>query len=174
MTKENAAEYIRLWLAKYTEKESAQFMQIQRGVEDVCGKRFLVHLTPRIAAKRALGPLRIEVKDMKQVCRWDGDKSYEKKFWDVVETLEYKDRALIIKFATGRNRIIRGETFRVSCYGTSDDRLPTAGTCGNQMSVQQYSTPELLRKMLLIAVRECGNIDADGGGGGFNNDDEGP
>ena len=92
----------------------------------------------------------------------------------MVGTLDYKDRALIIKFATGRNRIVRGETFRVACHGADDNRLPTAGTCGNHMSLQRYSTPELMRKMLLIAIRECGNIDADGGGGNFDNDDGGP
>lgn len=133
-----------------------------------------MHLTPKIAAKRALGPSSIEVADMKQVCNWQGDKEYEKKFWDVVETLEYKDRALIIKFATGRNRIIRGERFSVSCYGSDDNRLPTAGTCGNSMSIQAYSTPEIMRKMLLLAVRECGNIDLDGGGGNFDNAEDGP
>ena len=37
------------------------------------------------------------------------------------------------------------------------------------MNIQEYSTDEILEKNLLIAVRLCGNIDMDGGGGGVIN-----
>ena len=52
---------------------------------------------------------------------------------------------------------------------TGQSKLPTAGTCGNYMNVPEYATDELLEKNLLIAVRYCGNIDTDGGGGGTIN-----
>ena len=50
-----------------------------------------------------------------------------------------------------------------SCNDQS--RLPTSGTCGNYMNVPEYETDEILEKNLLIAVRNCGNIDLDGGEG---------
>ena len=34
------------------------------------------------------------------------------------------------------------------------------------MNIPEYQTDDVLEKMLLIAVRNCGNIDLDGGGGG--------
>jgi hypothetical protein len=56
---------------------------------------------------------------------------------------------------------------------TDESRLPTSGTCGNYMNVPEYTSDEILEKNLLIAVRNCGNIDLDGGGGGvFNMEDD--
>ena len=55
---------------------------------------------------------------------------------------------------------------------TDDSRLPTAGTCGNNMNLPEYTSDEILEKNLLIAVRNCGNIDLDGGGGAFNMEDD--
>ena len=40
------------------------------------------------------------------------------------------------------------------------------------MNVPEYKTDELLEKNLLIAVRNCGNIDLDGGGGTINLEDD--
>ena len=42
---------------------------------------------------------------------------------------------------------------------TDEARLPTSGTCGNYMNVPEYKSDETLEKNLLIAVRNCGNID---------------
>ena len=49
------------------------------------------------------------------------------------------------------------------------------------MSMPEYTDDEVMEKNLLIAVRNCGNIDLDGGGGGTINmeddvlpDQEGP
>ena len=52
---------------------------------------------------------------------------------------------------------------------TDESRLPTAGTCGNNMNLPEYTSDEILEKNLLIAIRNCGNIDLDGGGGGVIN-----
>ena len=40
------------------------------------------------------------------------------------------------------------------------------------MNCPEYDSDEVLEKNLLIAVRNCGNIDLDGGGGGVINMDD--
>lgn len=61
----------------------------------------------------------------------------------------------------------------ISCSKqTNQDRLPTSGTCGNYMNCPEYDSDEILERNLLIAVRNCGNIDLDGGGGGVINMDD--
>ena len=37
------------------------------------------------------------------------------------------------------------------------------------MTVPEYTKDEILEKNILIAIRNCGNIDLDGGGGGTIN-----
>lgn len=105
----------------------------------------------------------------------DDDESKEKKativdrFWRVMESFEYKDRQLFVKFATGRTRLAQGDSLEVSISGKNDDRLPDAGTCGNYVGFPEYSTDEIMSSKLLTAIRLCGEIDNDGGPYGSEN-----
>lgn len=56
-----------------------------------------------------------------------------------------------------------------------DNYLPRAHTCYFTIDLPKYSTPEIMKKQLLIAVEFCGEVDDDGGAnssaGGFFNAD---
>ena len=171
LTKDNASEYIELWLKTYTRLESAQFTQIYYGIQDVCGKNFLLHLTPKLAEKRACAAATIDVESIKLVTNFYAtNEAFKDRFWKVVGSFSNQDRSLLVKFATGRTRLAQGDRMEIrSNPADNEARLPTAGTCSNYMNVPEYSTDEILSKNLLIAVRLCGNIDNDGGGGGVIN-----
>ena len=133
-----------------------------RGIEDVCGKRMLLHMTPKVAANRACAAPKIEISALKVVSRVEGSDKFQKMIWEMLESFSYEDRALFVKFATGRTRLAQGDRLYIDSSGQNDDRLPHGTTCSNQTSVPEYSTLEIMSARVLMSIRLCGNIDSDG------------
>ena len=102
LKKENSNLFIKLWLQKYTQLESAQFSQIYLGVQEVCGKRLLLHLTPKVAEKRTCAAPIITVENMKLVTSFSANETFKKRFWNVIGKFSNEDRSLLVKFITGR------------------------------------------------------------------------
>ena len=118
ITIENVDEYINLYLKKYTAQEDLQFKCVYQGIQDVCGKRLLIHMLPHLASRRACASSKIDIKTLKAVvslhCYLSIDDEDQKKkaekeakdrFWRVMETFSHEDRQLLVKFATGRTRL---------------------------------------------------------------------
>ena len=102
LTKENTNQYIKLWLQKYTQLESAQFSQIYLGIQEVCGKRLLLLLTPKLAEKRACAAPTISVENIKLVTDFSANTEFKERFWNVIGKFSNEDRSLLVKFITGR------------------------------------------------------------------------
>lgn len=47
------------------------------------------------------------------------------------------------------------QKFTIHMDSRASDRLPSAHTCFNQLDLPCYESYEQLRKMLLLAIREC-------------------
>ncbi|KAJ3416767.1 hypothetical protein HDV05_000141 [Chytridiales sp. JEL 0842] len=94
-------------------------------------------------------------------------------FWRAVRSFSQEERAKIIQFVTGTSRVplegfkaLEGshgvQKFNIHKeFSTSDNRLPSAHTCFNQLDLPEYSSYEILRNNLLLAVSECGTGFAD-------------
>ena len=132
-------------------------------------------MTPKLAASRACSAPRIEIDALKTVCRFDTseDDEYRKMFWEVIESFSYADRALLVKFTTGRSRLAPGDRMSIRSYTKDDNRMPTSATCSNETNMPVYSTKEIMETRLLTAVRMCGDIDGDGRGTDFPDEDGG-
>mmetsp|Transcript_18663 Transcript_18663/g.31922 ORF Transcript_18663/g.31922 Transcript_18663/m.31922 type:complete len:158 (+) Transcript_18663:739-1212(+) len=89
--------------------------------------------------------------------------------WEILEELGNVERAEFIQFVTGSSKVpvegfkgLRGgansniqkvEIIKLSC--PSPDRyLPQAHTCFFQLDLPEYSTKEILREKLLLAIKE--------------------
>ena len=53
LTRENAEEYISLYLQKYTEQDAVQFERLWLAIQDCASETMLSHISPQIAANRA-------------------------------------------------------------------------------------------------------------------------
>lgn len=82
-------------------------------------------------------------------------------FWQMIEEISNEDRQRILKFMCGRSRLQPGVTQTFDWKDTGDGRLPIGHTCGNSMDIPEYSSVEVMKKMVLIAARFCGEIDDD-------------
>lgn len=184
LTRSNIDEYIKLYLEKYTQQEDIQYRCVMQGIEDVCGKRLMMHMLPHLASRRACASNKIDMKSLKAVTRIEcygyneelsesemnkKKKEIKARFWRVIESFSHEDRGLFVKFATGRTRLAQGDnvTVELNANEMGEDeggRLPTAGTCGNYVEIPNYKTEEVMTNCILIAIRLCGEIDNDGGG----------
>ena len=86
-------------------------------------------------------------------------------FWEVVDEMDKEDTARLLQFCTGTSKVplegfkalqgISGpQKFQIHrAYGTQD-RLPAAHTCFNQLDLIEYESKEKLKDRLLLAIHE--------------------
>lgn len=87
--------------------------------------------------------------------------------WEVLEELSNSEKAEFIQFVTGSSKVpvegfrgLRGpngiqkvEIVKLSC-DKPDQRLPQAHTCFFQLDLPEYSSKEVLRRKLHLAIKE--------------------
>ncbi|TFK54241.1 hypothetical protein OE88DRAFT_1786570 [Heliocybe sulcata] len=88
-------------------------------------------------------------------------------WWRALKSFNRDERAKVLSFATGTSRVPLGgftdlqgvqgtQRFSIhKAYGDAD-RLPQAHTCFNQIDLPQYTSYEMLRQQLLLAINEGG------------------
>ncbi|KAL6511581.1 hypothetical protein OROGR_021178 [Orobanche gracilis] len=86
-------------------------------------------------------------------------------FWEVVQGFSKEDKARLLQFVTGTSKVplegfgalqgISGsQKFQIhKAYG-SQDHLPSAHTCFNQLDLPEYPSKERLEERLLLAIHE--------------------
>ncbi|KAI0305409.1 hypothetical protein B0F90DRAFT_1815046 [Multifurca ochricompacta] len=88
-------------------------------------------------------------------------------WWRALKSFNRDERAKVLSFATGTSRVPLGgfndlqgvqgtQRFSIHRAYGDPDRLPQAHTCFNQIDLPQYSSYEMLRQQLLLAINEGG------------------
>ena len=107
------------------------------------------------------------------VSRVRGDTSHVDMMWEVLEEFTAKERELFLRFVWGRSRLpLTGadftQKFQVIPFNmprgdnTSIDRmLPMSHTCFFQLELPRYSSKEVMKRKLQIAITSCVGIDTD-------------
>uniref|UniRef100_A0A183BI21 HECT-type E3 ubiquitin transferase n=1 Tax=Globodera pallida TaxID=36090 RepID=A0A183BI21_GLOPA len=86
-------------------------------------------------------------------------------FWRALKAFEAEDKAKFLQFVTGTSKVpLQGfahlegmngvQKFTIQKDTRSNNRLPSAHTCFNQLDLPEYPDYETLLKMLLLASRE--------------------
>lgn len=87
--------------------------------------------------------------------------------WEVLEELSNSEKAEFIQFVTGSSKVpvegfkgLRGpngiqkvEVVKLNC-DSPDERLPQAHTCFFQLDLPEYSSKDILRRKLHLAIKE--------------------
>jgi len=88
-------------------------------------------------------------------------------WWRALKSFNRDERAKVLSFATGTSRVPLGgfgelqgvqgvQKFSIHRAYGEPDRLPQAHTCFNQIDLPQFSSYEMLRTQLLLAINEGG------------------
>lgn len=85
----------------------------------------------------------------------------------MLRSFSQEERALFLQFVTGTAKVpldgfkaLQGsdgvKRFNIHKAHNGAHLLPTAHTCFNQLDLPEYSTEEVLREKLLVAIKEGG------------------
>ena len=87
---------------------------------------------------------------------WTENHPVVKQFWSVMEELTDKDRSQFLRFAWGRSKLPKSDTwprpFKLTYKNAGDNMLPIAHTCFFQLELPQYSSKQIMRERLLVAI----------------------
>jgi len=88
-------------------------------------------------------------------------------FWKVLEEFTPRERSLFLRFTWGRERLPPEKEFNEEMKifpnnkGNHDQQLPHADTCFFNLALPAYSTADLMKQKILIAITHTMAMDGD-------------
>lgn len=171
LTRQNAEEYIELTVKAMLNRAAPQMAKVREGIEFICGSKLLAALSWRYAEERCIGKYETDIEYLKKYTSHEGhfrkeDSKTRKWFWEIFEEMAEEDRQLYLRFINGQAKLPTDMSklrykHALRSKGGGDTTLPEAHTCYFQIDIPEYSTKEIFRKLLLVAVRFCGEVDGD-------------
>lgn len=169
VTNSNRREYVELYVRYVLDTAVArQYEPFKRGFFTVCGGNALSLFRPEeieLLIRGSEEPL--DISALKAVatyenwhCKYPEEEPQVQWFWEAFSEASPKDQRKVLSFITGSDRIpAMGATnlvLKITCLGNSEDteRLPSARTCFNMLSLYRYQTREKLMEKLWLAVGE--------------------
>ncbi|KAK1218494.1 E3 ubiquitin-protein ligase tom1 [Marasmius sp. AFHP31] len=171
VTQENKREFVQL-SAQYRLYSSIkdQIENLLSGFYEVIPKDLITIFNEQELELLISGTPDIDVDEWRAATEYNGYTGSDPNivwWWRALKSFNREERAKVLSFATGTSRVPLGgfvelqgvqgnQKFSIhKAYGESD-RLPQAHTCFNQIDLPQYSSYEMLRQQLLLAINEGG------------------
>jgi len=161
VTAENREAYLNDYIKWHTEKKAfAEYAAFKRGVFAVVLPKSLGLLGPKTLQGYLQGDDDIDSDALESIAGYEGytpNQPYIKDFWEIVHGLSEDQKQNLLHFVTALDRIpyhfgYWSMDFVIQRNGINDDRLPTAQTCFSRLLLPEYSSPEILRKNLVLAI----------------------
>lgn len=165
VTEQNRDEFIRLYLAKYFEQDRLIYDTIISGVKSIVPPQVLNLLSVEKAHKIAFAATKISAEQfISQLFCYDSDNDTFEYFKKTVREFTYNERQALLKFITGSSRLGVGRRIEIEIQeDTGDETLPIAHTCNESLDLPDYSSVEIMKQKIRMAMNLCGEIDDDGG-----------
>ncbi|KAJ7084416.1 hypothetical protein B0H15DRAFT_888578 [Mycena belliarum] len=171
VTQENKREFVQL-SAQYRLYSSIkdQIENLSTGFYEIIPKDLITIFNEQELELLISGTPDIDVDEWRAATEYNGYTSSDPNivwWWRALKSFNRDERAKVLSFATGTSKVPLGgftdlqgvqgvQRFSIHrAYGDSD-RLPQAHTCFNQIDLPQYSSYEMLRQQLLLAIIEGG------------------
>ncbi|KAG6837741.1 hypothetical protein H0H93_003543, partial [Arthromyces matolae] len=171
VTQDNKREFVQL-SAQYRLYSSIekQIEALSSGFYEIIPKDLITIFNEKELELLISGTPDIDVDEWRAATEYNGYTSSDPNivwWWRALKSFNRDERAKVLSFATGTSRVPLGgfvdlqgvqgvQRFSIhKAYGESD-RLPQAHTCFNQIDLPQYSSYEMLRQQLLLAINEGG------------------
>jgi hypothetical protein len=145
--------------------------KIREGIIFITGEKLLSALSWRYAEERACGKHFTDLEYLKKFTNYEGifhnaEGQERKWFWEILEEMDEEDRQLYLRFVNGQSKLATDLSalsykHKLTEMRGGDAKLPIAHTCYNTIDLPKYTTKEIFRKRLLVAIRFCGETDLD-------------
>lgn len=164
---ENKEEYLKLLsLFKCETSIAAELEEFKKGFYQCIRRDVISIFNADEFALLLNGVSKIDVADWKantQYATWTVSDPVITWFWKIIENLKDEEKSLLLKFTTGspcvpmggfkQMRGLGGPTLFTIGSTSGKDKLPRASTCFNLLSLPVYSSEEIFKEKLLIAIR---------------------
>ncbi|TPX49618.1 hypothetical protein SeLEV6574_g01357 [Synchytrium endobioticum] len=174
VTEENKQEYVRLITEqKLVVAIKDQIQAFLSGFHEVISKDLIKIFNEQELELLISGMPDIDIDDMKantEYVNYTPSSPQIQWFWRAVRSFSQEERAKLVQFVTGTSKVplegfaaLQGsngvqkfQIHRDFANMSSNNRLPSAHTCFNQIDLPGYDSYENLRSNLLLAISECG------------------
>uniref|UniRef100_K3WUL9 HECT domain-containing protein n=1 Tax=Globisporangium ultimum (strain ATCC 200006 / CBS 805.95 / DAOM BR144) TaxID=431595 RepID=K3WUL9_GLOUD len=178
VTKENCKDYTRLVKATRLQECKPQVDAILRGIGKIVPVQLLQLCVWSELQQWICGSLDINVELLKRHTRYSSGMSPDKfphldMFWRVLSAFTEENKRRFINFAWGQDTLPADDAefdrthtrllIKVppATAKNQDDLLPKADTCFFNIELPAYSTEEIMREKLLLAITLCTSLDGD-------------
>eukprot|EP01114_Cavostelium_apophysatum_P014886 TRINITY_DN3963_c0_g1_i3.p1 TRINITY_DN3963_c0_g1~~TRINITY_DN3963_c0_g1_i3.p1 ORF type:complete len:4002 (+),score=1092.69 TRINITY_DN3963_c0_g1_i3:116-12121(+) len=169
VTFENREEFLKLKWSKRLDESTLQMDAILRGLNSVIP--LLNFFTWRDMRSLVCGDPEINLELLKKHTQYRGgvqaSDPHVQYFWNVLEEFSPKERSLFLRFAWGRERLPPENDFNEemkifpNSKDNQDKQLPHADTCFFNLSLPRYSSQNVMKEKLLVAITHTLAMDAD-------------
>ncbi|KAI6119856.1 hypothetical protein EDD16DRAFT_1895336 [Pisolithus croceorrhizus] len=171
VTQENRREFVQLSANfRLYSSISEQIENLVSGFYDIIPKDLITIFNEQELELLISGTPDIDVDEWRAATEYNGYTSSDPVivwWWRALKSFNREERAKVLSFATGTSRVplngftelqgVQGvQRFSIHRAYGDPDRLPQAHTCFNQIDLPQYSSYEMLRQQLLLAISEGG------------------
>lgn len=134
-----------------------------QGVQDFCPRDLFHSMSPVSLQTLLEGRREIDVEQWKLHTDISGsaaDSTHTLQFWEVLSELDDSDKEKLLCFSIGTTSLPSkgfqelNPKFRVLFGGDDELALPTSHTCFHMLMIPKYSSKEVLKNKLLLAIRE--------------------
>ncbi|EIW82911.1 hypothetical protein CONPUDRAFT_151972 [Coniophora puteana RWD-64-598 SS2] len=171
VTNENKREFVQLSASfRLYSSIKEQIEHLVSGFHDIIPKDLVNIFNEKELELLISGTPDIDVDEWRAATEYNGYTSSDPVivwWWRALKSFNREERAKVLSFATGTSRVPLGgfvdlqgvqgvQRFSIHRAYGDPDRLPQAHTCFNQIDLPQYSSYEMLRQQLMLAISEGG------------------
>ncbi len=166
VTDQNRAQYLKLLEDFYLKRRCEfQYEAFRTGFEAVCSGSVLYAYRPEELFSLIHGSHAFDLQSLTSIVTYDGGFTSSSPtvqwLWSILaQDLDSAQKSNFLQFVTGSSRAPVGGLAQLACFvlmksGDGDERLPSAHTCFNILLLPEYSSREILKEKLLLAVSHC-------------------
>jgi len=160
VTHENRNSYVSDYIRWLTDiSVQPQFEAFKRGFFTCVDRRSVTLFDPETLQSIVEGIQEIDISEMRRATRyigWDASHHSVREFWSIVKRYDLEQKRKLLEFVTASDRVpvggMRNLQFTLQRNGVDDGHLPSSYTCYGILLLPEYSSKEVLREKLAMAL----------------------
>lgn len=160
VTHENRNSYVSDYIRWLTDiSVQPQLEAFKRGFFTCVDRRSITLFDPETLQSIVEGIQEIDISEMRRATRyigWDAAHHSVRDFWSIVKRYDLEQKRKLLEFVTASDRVpvggMRNLQFTLQRNGVEDGHLPTSYTCYGILLLPEYSSKEVLREKLAMAL----------------------
>ncbi|KAH7410688.1 HECT-domain-containing protein-like protein [Cadophora sp. MPI-SDFR-AT-0126] len=160
VTNENRNNYVSDYIRWLTDVSiQPQFEAFKKGFFSCIDRRSITLFDPDTLQSVVEGIQEIDISEMRRATRyigWDASHRSIRDFWSIVKRYDLSQKRKLLEFVTASDRVpvggMRNLQFTLQRNGIDDGHLPSSYTCYGILLLPEYSSREVLRDKLAMAL----------------------